>query len=218
LRRAQAPRLNIIRLGTTTWRTRAPPDPAAMIAENDVAWAGVEAISNSAYWKESAIFILEDDAQNGPDHVDAHRSPAFLISPFVRRAAVDSTLYTTSGMLRTMELILGLPPMSQYDAAATPMYNAFQATPVLTPYTPGRRASIAEEERGERVGEASAKMYLAEADLAPELELNEILWKSVRGAASPMPPPVRTAFVRGIPDDADEKDDDDESPATLKRR
>jgi len=107
-----------------------------MIAENDVATGRVvEAISNSVYWKESAIFILEDDAQNGPDHVDAHRSPAFVVSPFTRRAAVDSTLYTTSGMLRTMELILGVPPMSQYDAAATPMYNAFQATPVLTPYT-----------------------------------------------------------------------------------
>jgi hypothetical protein len=180
----------------------------------------VEAISASVYWKESAIFILEDDAQNGPDHVDAHRSPAFVISPFTKRAAVDSTLYTTSGMLRTMELILGLPPMSQYDAAATPMYNAFQATPVLTPYVlRPARIDIAEKNAANAWGaEASAKMYLAEADLAPELELNEILWKSVRGAASPMPPPVRAAFVRGIPNDDDEKDDDDDRPVSAGRR
>jgi hypothetical protein len=175
------------------------------------------------YWKESAIFILEDDAQNGPDHVDAHRSPAFVISPFTRRGAVDSTLYTTSGMLRTMELILGLPPMSQYDAAATPMYNAFQATPVLTPYAlRPARIDVTEKNAANAWGaEASAKMYLAEADLAPELELNEILWKSVRGAASPMPPPVRSAFVRGIPDDDDdddEKHDDDDRPGAAKRR
>ena len=97
-----------------------------MIAENDLALGQlVEAISHSRVLAESAIFVLEDDAQNGPDHVDAHRSVLLAVSPFSRRGVVDSTLYTTSGVLRTMELILGLPPMSQYDAAATPMYNAF---------------------------------------------------------------------------------------------
>ena len=85
-----------------------------MVAENDAALGRVvEAISRSRFWNESAIFVLEDDAQNGPDHVDAHRSPALVISPFAKRRVVDSTLYTTSGMLRTMELILGLEPMSQ---------------------------------------------------------------------------------------------------------
>ena len=79
-----------------------------MVAENDLALGRmVEAIAKSRFWKESAIFVLEDDAQNGPDHVDAHRSVAFVISPYTRRGAVDSTLYTTAGMLRTMELILG---------------------------------------------------------------------------------------------------------------
>jgi hypothetical protein len=221
----QLPRLNIIRLGNDhTAGTRVGyPTPRAMIAENDLATGRVvEAISNSVYWKESAIFILEDDAQNGPDHVDAHRAPAFVVSPFTRRGAVDSTLYTTSGMLRTMELILGLPPMSQYDAAATPMYNAFQATPVLTPYTlRPARIDVKEMNAANAWGaEASARMYLAEADLAPELELNEILWKSVRGADSQMPPPVRTAFIRGIPgdDDDDEKDDDDDRPGVTRRR
>ena len=97
-----------------------------MVADNDLALGRiVEAISHSRFWKESAIFVLEDDAQNGPDHVDAHRSVLLVASPFTRRGAVDHTLYTTSGVLRTIELILGLPPMSQYDAAATPLYNAF---------------------------------------------------------------------------------------------
>ena len=117
------PQLNIIRLGGDhTAGTRAGyPTPRAMIAENDTALGRiVEAVSRSVYWKDSAILVLEDDAQNGPYYVDAHRSPAFVISPFVKRAGVDSTLYSTSAMLRTMELILGLPPMSNLDAGATP--------------------------------------------------------------------------------------------------
>ena len=169
-----------------------------MVAENDAALGRlVEAISQSRFWKEAAIFVLEDDAQNGPDHVDAHRSPAFAISPFSKRRTVDSTLYTTSGMLRTMELILGLEPMSQYDAAATPMYNAFQPTADTTPYK-ALPARVRTDERNTSTAwgaEASMRMNLREADLAPELELNEIIWRSVRGANSPMPPPVRAAFV-----------------------
>ncbi len=195
------PRLNIIRLGNdhTAGTSAGYPTPRAMVAENDVALGRiVEAISNSSYWRDSAIFVLEDDAQAGPDHVDAHRSPAFAISPFSRRSAIDSTLYTTSGMLRTMELILGLPPMSQYDAAATPMYGAFQAAPVLTPYKlRPARIDLNEKNLVTAWGAAaSARMYLAEADRAPEQELNEIVWRSVKGADSPMPPPVRAAFVR----------------------
>ena len=206
----QLPRLNIIRLGGDhTAGTRAGyPTPRAMVAENDDALGRVvEAISQSRFWKESAIFVLEDDAQNGPDHVDAHRSPAFAISPFIRRGSVDSTLYTTAGMLRTMELILGLPPMSQLDAAATPMYNAFQATPVLAPYKARpSRMDLTEKNAVNAWGAAaSARMYLAEADLAPERELNEIVWKSVRGPASVMPPPVRAAFVKAVPKGADDE-------------
>src|SRR5262249_59259474 len=103
--------------------------------ENDLALGAIgEGISRSAAWKESAIFVLEDDAQNGPDHVDAHRSPVLVVSPFSRRKTVDTTLYTTSSVLRTMELILGVPPLTQYDGSATPMYGAFQTTPVLTPF------------------------------------------------------------------------------------
>lgn len=203
------PHLNIVRLGNDhTFGTRpGKPTPRAMVAENDVALGRlVEAISKSRYWRESAIFVLEDDAQNGPDHVDSHRSPALVVSPFVRRGAVDSTLYTTSGMLRTMELILGLPPMSQYDAAATPMYAAFQVTPVVTPFT-ALPARIALDERnggGAWGAQASLGMNFAEADMTPEYELNEIVWKSVRGASSPMPPPVRSGFIRIIEDEEEQ--------------
>ena len=130
-----------------------------MVAENDAALGRVvEAISRSAIWKESAIFVLEDDAQNGPDHVDAHRSPALVISPFVRRRIVDSTLYSTSSVLRTMELILGLEPMTQYDASATPLYNAFQPTPTPAPYTAvGPRVSI-DEKNGSTAWGAQASL------------------------------------------------------------
>jgi DNA-binding beta-propeller fold protein YncE len=211
-RNGELPRLSIIRLGNDhTSGTRAGfPTPRAMIADNDLALGRlVEAITKSRYWKESAIFVLEDDAQNGPDHVDAHRSVALVVSPYTKRGAVDSTLYTTSGMLRTMELILGLPPMSQYDAAATPMYGAFQAKPLLTGYThrPPRVPLDEMNEPSAWGAAASAAMNLEEADLAPELELNEILWKSVRGADSPMPPPKRAAFVRPVRE-ADEDEDD----------
>jgi hypothetical protein len=183
-----------------------------MVAENDAALGRlVEAISRSRFWSESAIFILEDDAQNGPDHVDSHRSPAFVISPYTRRGVVDSTLYTTSGLLRTMELILGLPPMSQYDAAATPMYHAFQATPVATPFT-ARPARVPLDELNAANAwgaKASLAMNFREADRTPEYELNEIVWKSVRGAHSPMPPPVRAGFLHRLADDDDGDDDKD---------
>jgi len=120
----QVPALSIIRLsGDHTNGTRpGTPTPRAMVAENDLSLGRiVETISHSRIWNESAIFVLEDDAQNGPDHVDAHRSIALVVSPFSKRRVVDSTMYSTSGVLRTMELILGLPPMSQFDAAATPV-------------------------------------------------------------------------------------------------
>ena len=204
------PQLSIIRLGNdhTAGTRNGYPTPRAMIAENDVALGRiVEAISKSRFWRESAIFVLEDDAQNGPDHVDAHRSPAFVASPYVRRGSVDSTLYTTSGMLRTMELILGLPPMSQYDAAATPMYAAFQNEATLTPFAK-REAKVPLDEKNDAASwgsGASAAMNLEEADIAPEGPLNEIVWKSVRGALSPMPPPRRAAFVR-----PSQAEDDDE--------
>ena len=124
------PQFNVIRLPNdhTAGARVGMPTPRAMVAENDLAVGKfVEHISRSAIWGASAIFILEDDAQNGPDHVDAHRSTAYIASPYAKRDTRVSTIYSTASMLRTMELILGLPPMSQYDAAATPMWECFTA-------------------------------------------------------------------------------------------
>ena len=206
------PQLNIVRLGNdhTSGTSPGHPTPRAMVAENDTALGRlVEAIAASRFWKESAIFVLEDDAQNGPDHVDAHRSPLLVASPWTKRGAVDSTQYTTAGVLRTMELILGLPPMSQYDAAAAPLFGAFAPRPDLAGYTARpARVSLTERNRDDAPGaQASLRMNLVEADLAPERELNEIVWKSIRGADSVMPAPVRAAFVRPIAEaDGDEDD------------
>jgi len=198
------PRFSIIRIGNDhTSGTKAGAwTPRSMVAENDQALGRVvEAVSKSRYWKESAIFVLEDDAQNGPDHVDAHRSVLLVASPYARRGAVDSTLYSTCGVLRTMELLLGLPPMSQCDAAATPLYGAFSSTPDPAPFE-RREARVPVDERNapDAPGAAaSAVMDFSRPDLAPDRELNEILWKSVRGEGSKMPPPVRAAFVRPRP-------------------
>src|SRR5262249_1056662 len=115
------PRLQIIRLPNDHTHGATPDllTPTAYVADNDVAFGMlVEAVSHSKFWPQTAIFVVEDDAQNGPDHVDAHRTTAWVISPYTKRHAVDSTMYSTSSMLRTIELILGLKPMSQFDAAA----------------------------------------------------------------------------------------------------
>ncbi|MEP7306295.1 MAG: SMP-30/gluconolactonase/LRE family protein [Acidobacteriota bacterium] len=201
------PQLSIIRLGNdhTNGTTPGRPTPRAMVADNDLALGRVlTAIAASPYWKDSAVFVLEDDAQSGADHVDSHRSVALVASPFAKRGFVDHTFYTTSGMLRTMELILGLPPMSMYDAAATPMYNAFQGTPNLAAYqrlTP--TVSLDEKNLPGAFGaSASLRMDFSDADRTPEVELNEIIWRSVKGDHSAMPPPRRSAFVtRSEPDE-----------------
>jgi YVTN family beta-propeller protein len=195
------PRLTVMRLPRDhTAGTRVGSvTPRSMVADNDLALGRiVDAISHSRFWKESAIFVLEDDAQNGPDHVDAHRSVLLVASPFVRRGAVDHTLYTTSGVLRTIELVLGLPPMTQYDAGATPLYNAFVAQPDTRPYAVVA-ARIPLDERNKRgaPGAAeSAAMDFSAPDRAPDLLLNEVIWKSVKGTQAVMPPPRRAAFVK----------------------
>src|SRR5262249_39153252 len=151
---------------------RDKPTPTAMVADNDHAFGMVvEAVSKSKFWKDTAIFVIEDDAQNGPDHVDAHRTIAFVISPYTKRKFVDSTLYSTSSMLRTMGLILGLKPMSQFDAAARPMYNSFAAKPDLTPYEAVRpNVDYNEKNTKDSYGwEMSAKFDLDEEDLADDL-------------------------------------------------
>ena len=169
----------------------------------------VETISNSAYWRDSAIFVVEDDAQSGPDHVDSHRSVLLIASPFAKRNFVDHTFYTTSGVLRTIELILGIEPMSQYDAAATPLFNAFTGTPNGGTYARALpRVALDEKNLAAAFGAMqSLAMDFSVEDRAPEVLLNEIIWRSMRGAHSPMPPPRRSAFVRPLSRTADDDDE-----------
>ena len=167
--------------------------PRAMVASNDYAVGLlVDRVTHSKYWPTTAIFIIEDDAQDGPDHVDARRTAGLVISPYVKRGIVDSTQYSTSSMVRSMELLLGLPPMSQYDAAAIPMYASFGATTDLAPYTviPPEIDLMAKNTNKSYGSRESKKMDFKELDEAPMNALNEILWKSIKGSDSPMPSPV----------------------------
>ena len=207
------PQLSIVRLPNDHTQGTRPgaPTPRAMVADNDLAVGRVvETISNSVYWKDSAILILEDDAQSGPDHVDSHRSVLLVASPFAKHGVADHTFYTTSGVLRTIELILGLPPMSQYDAAATPLYNAFDPTPNLQVFRRSDpRVPLDEKNTASSFGAAlSLSMDFSDADRTPEALLNEIVWRSVRGATSAMPPSRRSVFVRPASGSTGDDDDD----------
>jgi DNA-binding beta-propeller fold protein YncE len=206
------PQLTILRLPNdhTTGTRVGKPTPTAMVADNDLALGMVvEAVSRSKFWKETAIFVIEDDAQNGPDHVDAHRVTALVVSPWTKRKHVDSTMYSTSSMLRTMELILGLQPMSQFDAAARPMYRSFTAKADFAPYTHAPAGvDVNAVNRPEAFGAAlSEKLDLAKEDQADDILFNEIIWKSVRGASSRMPAPVRAAFFLPVKAKKEQADD-----------
>jgi YVTN family beta-propeller protein len=213
--KGEMPRLIVLRLGNdhTSGTRPGAPTPTAMVAENDLAVGKVvEGLSKSKFWKNLAIFVVEDDAQNGSDHVDAHRTTALVVSPYTKRKHLDSTMYTTSSMLRTMELILGLDPMSQFDAAARPMYNSFTSKPDFTPYLL-RAPKVDINERNLRTAwgaEKSLKLNLEKEDQADDLVFNEIIWKSVKGATSPMPAPVRAAFVFPAESEEEEDEDDDD--------
>jgi hypothetical protein len=136
--------------------------------------------------------------------VDAHRTVALVISPYTRGAATDSTMYSTSSMLRTMELILGLKPMTQFDSAATPMFASFKSSPDLRPYDAVPENIDLNEKNLKTAWGADLKMNFAQEDAAPEMLLNEAVWKSVRGAASEMPAPVHAGFVFTKPGDDDD--------------
>jgi len=202
------PRLQILRLPNdhTHGTTAGTLTPTAYLGDNDLALGRVvEAVSHSKFWPQTAIFIVEDDAQNGPDHVDAHRTTAFVISPYTKRGAVDSTLYSTSSLLRTIELILGLKPMSQFDAAARPMFATFQATPDLKPYMALPAQVDLEDHNPKHAWGGELKLNFAREDAVDDLLLSEIVWRSVKGPASPMPTPVRAGFVFAHAED--EEDD-----------
>jgi hypothetical protein len=195
------PHFNSVRLGNdhTEGLKKGGLTPFAHVADNDLAVGEfIEYLSKSPIWKETAVFVLEDDAQNGPDHVDAHRSPVYLMGGMVKHHFTDHTPYSTTSVLRTIELILGLPPMSQYDAAATPMWRCFTATPDLTPFH-ALPANIDLTERNtawNELSKRSAGLDFTQEDRIPENEFNEILWKAIKGMDSPLPSPRRAAFVR----------------------
>lgn len=175
------------------------PTPFAHVADND--WAVglfVEYLSKSPVWKESVVFIVEDDAQNGPDHVDAHRTTAYVAGGYVKRKFVDHTMYSTSSMLRTIELILGLPPMSQYDAAAEPMWRCFTSTADLTPFT-SLPSNVDLDEKNVAVNEwqrRSELFNLTKEDAIPDMEFNIVLWHGLKGDHVPFPGPKRAAFLK----------------------
>jgi hypothetical protein len=199
LRINKVPQFNTVRLGNdhTEGMKLGSLSPYAHVADNDLAVGMlIEKLASSPIWNETAVFVVEDDAQNGADHVDAHRSTAYLMGGFVKRGHVDHTLYTTTSMLRTMELILGLPPMTQYDAAATPMWRCFDtiARPLdFRPFVPAvdlNEKNIAINEWQRR----SEKFDFAKEDSNNDIEFNRVLWHGLKGDR-PFPGPKRSAFI-----------------------
>lgn len=206
----QVPQLNTLRFPNdhTEGLKKGKPTPYAHVADNDLAVGMfIDYLSRSPIWQETAVFIVEDDAQNGADHVDAHRTTAYVAGGFVKRGFVDHTLYSTMSMIRTIELILGLPPMSQYDAAATPMWRSFGHTPNTTPFQalPSNidltRKNVVLNEWQRR----SELFNLAKEDATPDLEFNRVLWHGLKGDNVPFPAPKRVAYIQVKED----KDDDD---------
>ena len=175
------------------------PTPKAHCADNDLAVGMfVDYLSKSPVWKESVVFILEDDAQDGPDHVDAHRSPVYLAGGFVKRHFVDHTMYSTTSVLRTIELILGIPPMSQYDAAATPMWRCFSDKPNLTGFNAKPlQYDINERNTATNVWQRKSETFdFTKEDKVNDQEFTEVLWKAVKGENAPVPAPKHAAFVK----------------------
>src|SRR5687767_13896369 len=167
------------------------PTPRAMVADNDLALGMVvEALSKSKFWPKTCVLVTEDDPQNGFDHVDGHRTVGLVISPYTKRRAVDSTCYNQTGMVKTIELMLGLPPMTQLDLTATPMRGCFTDKADLTPYT-AEKNRIPLDEMNKPVNQLTGKardfalkslaLDFDVEDRADEDTLNRILWFSVRG-------------------------------------
>jgi YVTN family beta-propeller protein len=204
--------------------------PAACLADNDLALGRiVESLTKSRFWKSMAIFVVEDDAQDGVDHVDGHRTVALAISPFTRRGSVDHTMYAQQGMLKTIELMLGLRPMSVFDLVATDMRASFIApseAPVLATYSavepkiaidqPNRRpSSLRGRDRDDAF--ASARMNFVEPDAAPSEQLNRILWRAAKGPNAPYPTARHSLFFPMTVDLTDDEREDAADRRTKKR-
>ncbi len=199
-REGRMPQLILICLPVDhTSGTRAgSPTPAACVADNDLAFGRiVEAFSKSRFWKETVIFGIEDDPQNGFDHVSGYRTTAYCVSPYTRRGALVNTQYNTSSILRTIEQILGLPPMNQFDATATPMFDCFTETADFSAFecVPNQIPLDQMNPNPEEIADAllrqnarlSAKLNFLRIDACPEDTLNRILWHAVKGSAAPYP-------------------------------
>jgi YVTN family beta-propeller protein len=203
------PQLNTVRLinDHTEGLSLGRPSPFAHVADNDLAVGMlVEYLSHSPIWNQSLILIVEDDAQNGPDHVDAHRSTAYIAGGYVKQGFVDHTSYTTSSLLRTIELILGLPPMSQYDAAAIPLWRSLNKTSEHPPFVARPcLVDLDEKNTAENIWQQkSEKFDFSREDRVNDAEFNEVIWKAVKGIDSQCPPAVHAAFF--FPDNIEEED------------
>lgn len=204
------PQLSTLRIinDHTEGLSKGRPTPFAHCADNDLACGMlVDYLSKSPVWKESVVFILEDDAQDGPDHVDAHRSTAYIAGGFVKRNFIDHTMYSTTSVLRTIELILGLKPMSQYDAAATPMWRCFSNTPDLAHFNAKPlQHDITEVNKAENAWQRKSETFdFSKEDRIPDREFTEVIWKAVKGEHAIVPAPKRAAFVK--PGEKEEEDD-----------
>lgn len=208
----QLPQLSTLRIinDHTEGLSKGKPTPFAHVADNDLAIGMfVDYLSKSPVWKESVVFIIEDDAQDGPDHVDAHRSIAFVAGGFVKRNFIDHTMYSTSSVLRTIELILGLSPMTQYDAAAVTMWRCFDPNPNLAPFNhlpPSydiNEKNIAENEWQRK----SEQFDFTKEDRIPDREFTEVIWKAVKGVDAIVPAPKRSAFLKLKEEDGEKKED-----------
>ena len=194
------PRFNSLRLinDHTEGLSLNKPTPFAHVADNDLATGMfLDYLSHSPIWKESLVITVEDDAQNGPDHVDAHRSVALIAGGFVKQGFVDHTPYTTTSLLRTMELILGLPPMTQYDAAANSLWRCFNNTPDHPPYKVRPiQVNLNDKNMAENKWQALSETFdFSVEDRVNDFDFNEVIWRAVRGLDSPCPPSVRAAFL-----------------------
>ncbi|MGZ3850688.1 MAG: SMP-30/gluconolactonase/LRE family protein [Flavisolibacter sp.] len=202
------PQFNTLRFSSdhTEGLRKGRPTPFAHVADNDLAVGMFIAyLSQSPIWKETAVFIVEDDAQNGADHVDAHRSTAYLAGGFIKRGFVDHTLYSTTSIIRTMELILGLPPMTQYDAAATPLWRSFRSTPDTSRFQalPSRVDLSGKNLVRNKWQRQSEGFNLTREDANPDLQFNLVLWHAIKGDGVPFPAPRRAAFLKYNKDDKD---------------
>lgn len=188
----KVPAVQFLRLPNDHTQATKPgaPTPQAYVADNDYALGKlVDTVSHSAAWKDTAIFVTEDDAQNGADHVDAHRTLGMVISPYTQTGKVDSTFYSTASMVRTIGLIAGIQPLTQFDAYATPMSASFTAKPDNAAYTAVRPSYDMKAINGATAPMArqSSVQDTTKEDQINEQEFNESVWKSVKGNDSAVP-------------------------------